>query len=1096
MNSFLFAAVVRRRPPGWLVPGLTCLLSITSTGVGLARAQAPAPALISPADPRLIARTGNAESLGGAFGGEGRYVVFVSRASNLAPNDTNGRTDVFVRDRVDGSIRLISVNATGTAAAAGESVAPVITPDGRWVAFESTAGDLVSGDTNLQSAVFLRDLTAGTTRLVSVATNGLPRANGGSFAPAVSPDGRYVAFESVATNLVSGILDTNLTTDIFLRDLTEGRTVLVSKHATTNRTGSAASSGPAFSADGARLLFLSNATNLIAGVTNTSGDVYVRDLPNNVNIWVSRNAAALRSALTNSFPANARYRCYNPVISANGRYVAFKMALDATYPAAGIFRHDLLTGGTDVLATNLVASLTGGNDLTGPVMSADGRFIAYEGRTDRTAFPAGLPLIGLWDGDTGQSELISANFQGSAAALGPALGSVVPGSESPVLSPDGRYVAFLSYATNLVAGLLNPTCQVYVRDRQAKVTRAVSLRPDGTAAGDAAVACPVFSPAGDRLLFQSQADDLVPGDFNAAADVFAYDLATGQTELISQALPSATAAGASGAGVAGLSGDGHWLAFTSFAPNLTTDDTNGLSDVFLRDLQLGTNLLVSVAAGGSGSGNGLSRQPQISADGQVVVFTSFASNLVAGFVDANGAEDVYFRRLGGPTTCVVPAGEAATLGTGAPSLSRNGEYVAYQSRAALPATNGVDGNAWSDVYLRSTSSDTNLLISINAGTGAGNAASEVPTLGPDGRWVVFHSRANDLVDPPTAFGGWQIYARDPWNGVTRSLSGPIGEAGPTTNLPPALFSRDGTVALFPWTQARWYRHVFAVNATDAFCTNCAEPSVSADGRWVAFRSGNGTGSPQDVYLCDTQSGTTQLVSVNVDGTGGGNADSTTPLVSGDGRMVVLSSRASNLVPGDTNGWTDVFVRDTVARATMLLSFNPQSGHAANRLSVVSALGDDGRTVILASYASDFVPADGNATRDLFLLRLNAGDLDQDNLPDDWEVAWFGNLGRDGTGDFDGDGASDREEYLAGTNPTNDASVLGVLTLSSVATGETTVLWSAVSGRTYRVQFKDDVDQVAWTELSGDVVATGPQASAVDPAPAPGGRRFYRVLLVR
>lgn len=1073
------------------------LLGVAS-GLGFAQSQIPAAALISAADSRLTARTGNADSLGGAFSGDGRLVVFVSRASNLVPGDANGWTDVFVRDRTGRTTRLVSVNTNGTASGQGESLAPVISADGRWVAFESLAGDLVTGDTNRLSDVFLRDLNTATTRLVSVTTNGLPRANGASFAPAVSSDGRYVAFESLATNLVTGVLDTNAASDVFLRDLVQGRTMLLSKHASTNRTGSGTSTAPQFSADGSRLLFVSTATNLVAGVTNTSGDVYVYDLANKVNIWVSRNAMALRSALTNGFPSTAKYRCYNPVISADGRYVAFKIVLETTLPAAGIFRHDLLTGATDVVATNLPVSLGGARDLTGPVMTPDGRFVAFEGRPARGVFPSGVPLIAIWDGDTGQTELISVNLEGTGAAVGLAMGTVIPGSESPSISPNGRFVAFLSHATNLVAGLTNPSCQLYVRDRQQQLTRAVSLRPDGTASGDASVACPIFGFGSDQLLFQSQADDLVDGDFNAASDAFVFDLASGQLELISEALPWVSAAGSSAAGLADLSADGRWLAFTSASPNLTQGDTNALPDVFLYDARLGTNLLVSVAAGGAGSANGLSRQPQLSADGQVVVFTSTASNLVAGFIDANQTEDVYFRRLtGGVTTWVGPSAEAAAVGTGSPSLSRDGSYVAYSTRAALPAGGTVDGNTWSDVYLRATSSGTNLLISVNAaGTGAGNAASDLPTVGPDGRWVVFQSRANDLIEPPTAFGGWQVYARDPWNGVTRLLTGSLNEAGPITNLPPASFTRDGTVAVVPWTQSRWYRHDFAANVSTELCTNCAEPSVSADGRWVAYRSRTVSTAPQDIFLRDTIAGTTQLVSLNVDGNGGGNADSFAPRVSGDGRMVVFSSRASNLVPGDTNGWTDVFVRDMAIRATFFISVNPRSGQAGSRLSGTPVLSDDGTTVVFGSYAGDLIPADGNEQRDLFLLRLNAGDLDQDNLPDDWEVAHFGNLARDGTGDFDGDGASDREEYLAGTNPTNEASVLGVLTLTALATGETTVIWSTVAGRTYRVQYKDDLDQAGWTELTGDVMAGGVQASAVDPGPPPAGRRFYRVLLVR
>ena len=138
----------------------------------------------------------------------------------------------------------------------------------------------------------------------------------------------------------------------------------------------------------------------------------------------------------------------------------------------------------------------------------------------------------------------------------------------------------------------------------------------------------------------------------------------------------------------------------------------------------------------------------------------------------------------------------------------------------------------------------------------------------------------------------------------------------------------------------------------------------------------------------------------------------------------------------------------------------------------------------------------NNAKDVFMLRLNAGDSDHDGLPDDWEIAYFGDLAQDGEGDFDHDGSTNRQEYLAGTNPANNASVFQVLTLTALSNGQTTLLWSAVAGRTYRVQFKDDLERPGWTDLGGEVTADGTQASAVDPDTSAASHRFYRVVLVR
>src|SRR5207245_10734441 len=115
------------------------------------------------------------------------------------------------------------------------------------------------------------------------------------------------------------------------------------------------------------------------------------------------------------------------------------------------------------------------------------------------------------------------------------------------------------------------------------------------------------------------------------------------------------------------------------------------------------------------------------------------------------------------------------------------------------------------------------------------------------------------------------------------------------------------------------------------------------------------------------------------------------------------------------------------------------------------LGPDGRTRVSQIFASDLVAVDFNDRRDVFVLKLGGIDADHDGMDDDWEMAYFGTLARDGTGDFDGDGMTDLQEFLAGTDPTNGGSVLRVMTLTSVRGVGTAILWSAVEGRAYRVQ---------------------------------------------
>ncbi|HVM97957.1 MAG TPA: hypothetical protein VMT89_16300 [Candidatus Acidoferrales bacterium] len=217
---------------------------------------------------------GNNDVAPGGISADGRFVVFTSGASNLVPGDNNGVVDVFVRDRLNGTTELVDVAMTGGSAMSG-SVQGSISRDGRYVAFRSFSNDLVSNFTNVGfDGVFVRDRQNATTELISVTVDGAP-ANGECFDARLSADGRYVVFESYASNLVTD--DTNGTADVFVRDRLAGITERVSVD-TTGAGGSDLSDGSAISASGRCVAFQSNASNLVAGDTNTQTDVFVRAL--------------------------------------------------------------------------------------------------------------------------------------------------------------------------------------------------------------------------------------------------------------------------------------------------------------------------------------------------------------------------------------------------------------------------------------------------------------------------------------------------------------------------------------------------------------------------------------------------------------------------------------------------------------------------------------------------------------------------------------------------------------------------------------------------------------------------------------------------
>ncbi|HWI59310.1 MAG TPA: hypothetical protein VNZ22_18930, partial [Bacillota bacterium] len=259
--------------------------------------------LISTVDPAQGSPTGGSgDSWTPIISRDGRYVLFTSTANNLLLATNNQpipapfppALNVYLRDRTNGTTSLVSVNLSGVAGGNGDSFPIDISTNGRYALFESSASDLVAKDTNNVSDVFVRDLVNGTTLLVSVSTNGYV-GNGASRSSVMTPDGHYVAFVSAANNLVAG--DTNRIADVFVRDLEASQTKLVSVGAmSTNFTLAYGSSeAPDITPDGRLVAFYSTATNLVAGV-RTTGDIYVRDLVEGTNAWVSSYArTAVRS---------------------------------------------------------------------------------------------------------------------------------------------------------------------------------------------------------------------------------------------------------------------------------------------------------------------------------------------------------------------------------------------------------------------------------------------------------------------------------------------------------------------------------------------------------------------------------------------------------------------------------------------------------------------------------------------------------------------------------------------------------------------------------------------------------------------------------
>jgi hypothetical protein len=388
---------------------------------------------------------------------DGRYVAFTSYASNLVGGDTNGTSDIFVHDRATGLTERVSVDSSG---AEGNDYSdwPSISSDGRLVAFESAASNLVAGDTNGCVDVFVHDRQTGITERVSVDSSG---EEGGweSSGPVISADGQIVAFFSFASNLVAN--DTNGYSDVFVHNRSTGSTERVSVDSAgaegdDSSGGSDGSFGLATSADGRFVAFASSASNLVAGDSNGTWDIFVRDRSTGLTERVSVDSSGVQANADSGLQDGAS-------ISADGRIVAFSsyatnLVAGDTNATSDVFIHDRSTGLTDRVSVDS-SGAQGNEGGWQTTISADGLIVAFESGSSNLVpnDTNGYGDVFTHDRSTGFTMRVSVDSSGAQAND--------DFSERPAISADGRFVAFDSWASNLVVSDSNGTWDVFVHDR-------------------------------------------------------------------------------------------------------------------------------------------------------------------------------------------------------------------------------------------------------------------------------------------------------------------------------------------------------------------------------------------------------------------------------------------------------------------------------------------------------------------------------------------------------------------------------------------------------------------------------------------------------
>ncbi len=646
----------------------------------------------------------------------------------------------------------------------------------------------------------------------------------------ISANGRFVAFQSDANNLVTG--DTNNVSDIFVHDRQTGATTRVSI-SSTGVQANGASEAPAISADGQYVTFTSSAHNLVPNDTNGKWDIFVHDRQTGQTQRVSITSAGTQ--LVND--------SFGSVISGDGRIVAFLYS-SSYLDGGGIFTHDRQTGQTTYISWTIDG--IGTDQVKDLAISTDGRFVAFSSSDN---FVPG-EYYGIWDvfvydRQTDVIEIVSVNSQG---------GFGNGESTHPALSADGRYVVFHSKAYGLDSSGTN----IFVHDRQTGQTNGVDVSSGGANA-DKTSGYPDISGDGRYIVFHSQAGNLVDDDsatclsaYNipeSCSDIFIHDRQTGQTERVS--IDSAGVQGNGHSILPSISSDSNSVVFVSEATNLVQADTNNEWDVYIHERETDGNPTATATSSPTASTTPPATPTPTSTS--IATATPTATN--------------------SPT----PTRTATATATGLPTATATNPLTLTATPTRTPTATATATMANSGATTR---------VSVDSSGVQGNNGSMTVSISADGRFVAFTSFASNLISGDTN-GYSDIFVHDRQTGATTRVS--VDSTGAQGN------------------NVSWYA------------------SISADGRFVAFTSyasnlvSGDTNDYSDVFVHDRQTGATTRVSIDSSGAQGNHASSDVPSISADGRFVAFTSFASNLVSGDTNDSSDVFVHDRQTGATTRVS---------------------------------------------------------------------------------------------------------------------------------------------------------------------------------
>lgn len=988
-----------------------------------------------------ISRSSKPEAAGESrfieLGDDPRWAIFASDANVYTPGDNNGsKVDIYLRDILARQNILISRGLSG-GGANGHSIFPFLSMDGRWVVFESDASNLVEGDTNNGSDVFLFERDTGRVSLISQTANSGRQGEAGLLA--VTPDARFVVFHSSADDLVEN--DANGAHDLLLWNRETKALELLTMHWASERSATNGRTGPPLEAtiseDGARVAFVAFPSDMAPeGTYGTTEETWAASRTGpQLFLWdsITKTNRLITPLSVTAEPA--RYsQSGGLVMSVNGERLVFFNEIRPTnqgsptrnsWWAYSIPQQKLEE--VPLLSTNAPAILTE------PALNADGSLLAcsLDGQ------------VVLHDFATGSNRVVSTTAQS------------VPGqsrSYAPALAADGGALVFLSGASELV-----PAAEFYQSEQLLRFDRStgmldLAVRARGGSGGaDADLFFPTLRADGRAAGFVTAANNISALDTGGRPQAFAIDLTgTNDPVLISESaeeLRSTTALGASRIDSGAMSWDGRLIAFVS-AAQLTEEDTNTTYDLYLKDLHAGETRLLSFPIQGTMRSEFMGFNG-MSADGALILYTArqyFAGSNITAIV-ASRASDRSVSAVS-----LLPKGSLATNASTA-SLSADGKTMAFVAEGRAYVRTLPDG------------------ISKGVGNSLFNVNSPNVVLSPRGNFLLINSGTSIR----------EIYSLQ--TGRLRAVTGGL--------LTDAPFSADDRQMLTMHFSAGVPSQLrLFVTDTTTFLSNLVAESVSdpatlsADGS-TAFYAKR-TGANTDVYAHNLATGTAQPLFLE----GKSIWPRRAMAASADGRYLAVAL-TNAVAPGRSVLFHQLHVFDVWRTNSFLLSRSLASA-PANGPSSSPSLSADGRTVAFDSTGSDLVSNDRNDFSDVFVARLASVDANANGIEDGWEQKHL-RAGATAAEDLDRDGATNLQEFLAGTDPASAASVLAITRAHFAAEPRSVqIFWNGVLGRSYRVQYRASMPEGEWSDLGAPRVAIGNEImQQVENAEAPGG--FFRII---